>query len=85
MGWLIVEVWKKSSSGQMWPWEYCEVTGEVSGVFRGMTESVRTDDRGIARINWSGNNDLECLFIRGRRINGPFESGRTYPPIVVDW
>ena len=86
MGWLIVEVWKKSSSGQMWPWEYCEVSGALEGFWHsGNIGNFRTDDRGRARVTWSGDCDLDCLYVKGKRINGPFESGGSYPPIIVDW
>lgn len=83
MGWITVKVMKRGSSGQTWPLEYCTVAGSVAGFFGGMTCDFKTDDRGIAEVSWESSKDLGCLYIKGRKYKGPFESGRSYT-IVVD-
>ena len=85
MGWISVRVLKRGSSGQTWPLEYCAVSGEVSGFWTGggMTRDFRTDDRGIAEVTWSSNNDLKCLFVKGRKYEGPYENGRSYTIVVT--
>jgi len=83
MGWLTVRVLKRGNYGRTWPLEYCKVSGSISGFIGGMTRDFRTDDRGIAELEWSNDNDLKCLYIKGERYDGPFESGRSCT-IVVD-
>lgn len=61
-----------------WPYEYATVAAEVDGFFGGMTRDVRTDDRGIAVIEWSSDNNLKKIFVSGQTFEGPFENGRTY-------
>ncbi len=74
--WCQVQVLK---NGRLdWPYEYACVSAKVEGFFGGMTEDVRTDDRGIATIEWSSDNDLEKIFVSGRTFDGPFENGRMY-------
>ena len=51
--------------------------------YRRYDTGLRTDDRGIAELEWSNDNDLKCLYIKGERYDGPFESGRSCT-IVVD-
>ena len=82
MGWIKVEVLKRGNYGQTWPLEHCTVAGKVSGFIGGMTGDFKTDDRGIAKVTWGNNNDLDCLFIKGNRYEGPFESGRAYTIVV---
>lgn len=74
--WCEVQVLK---NGRLdWPYEYAEVSAKVKGFFGGFTEDVRTDDRGIAIIEWSSNDDLETIYVSGQTFRGPFESGRRY-------
>ena len=83
MGWITVRIMKRGNSGRTWPLEYCKVSGSISGFFGGMTRDFRTDDRGIAEVSWSNDNDLKCLYIKGKRYDGPFESGRSYTIAVT--
>ncbi len=74
--WCQVQVLK---NGRLdWPYEYARVSAKVEGFFGGMTCNVRTDDRGIATIEWSSDNDLEKIYVSGRTFDGPFENGRCY-------
>ena len=50
----------------------------VGGFPGGMTRDVRTDDRGIAIIEWSSDNDLEKIYVSGQTFPGPLEHGRSY-------
>ena len=61
-----------------WPYEYVCVAAKIGDFFGGMTRNVRTDDRGIAIIEWSSNNDLEKIYVSGQTFYGPFENGRSY-------
>lgn len=74
--WCEVQVLK---NGRLdWPYEYASVSAKVCGFLGGMTSDVRTDDRGIAIIEWSSDNDLETIYVSGQSFRGPFESGRRY-------
>jgi hypothetical protein len=74
--WCQVQVLK---NGRLdWPYEYARVSAKVEGFFGGMTRDVRTDDRGIATIEWSSDNDLEEIYVSGQTFDGPFENGRMY-------
>ena len=74
--WCEIQVLK---NGRLdWPYEYASVSASVSGFFGGMTSEVRTDDRGIAIIEWSSDKDLDTIFVSGQSFRGPFESGRKY-------
>ena len=74
--WCQVKVLKNGRSD--WPYEYACVSAMVGGFPGGMTRDVRTDDRGIAIIEWSSDNDLEKIYVSGQTFPGPFESGRSY-------
>lgn len=74
--WCEVQVLK---NGRLdWPYEYARVSAKVGGFFGGMTSDVRTDDRGIATIEWSGDADLEAIYVSGQTFHGRFENGRRY-------
>ena len=74
--WCQVQVLK---NGRLdWPYEYACVSAKVEGILGGMTRDVRTDDRGIATIEWSSDDDLEKIYVSGQTFYGPFESGRRY-------
>ena len=74
--WCEVQVLK---NGRLdWPYEYACVAAKVKGVFGGHTSDVRTDDRGIAVIEWSSDNDLETIYVSGQSFHGPFQNGRKY-------
>lgn len=60
------------------PHEYACVAAKIDDFFGGMTHDVRTDDRGIAIIEWSSKNDLEKINVSGRTFYGPFENGQSY-------
>lgn len=74
--WCEVRVYKNGRTD--WPYEYASVSAKVKGFFGGMVSTVRTDDRGVAILEWSSNDDLETIFISGQSFSGPFESGRVY-------
>ncbi len=74
--WCQVKVLKNGRSD--WPYEYACVSAMVGGFPGGMTRDVRTDDRGIAIIEWSSDNDLEKIYVSGQTFPGPFENGRSY-------
>lgn len=74
--WCEVQVLK---NGRLdWPYENARVSAKVKGFFGGMTSEVRTDDRGIAIIEWSSDADLEKIYVSGQTFDGPFENGRKY-------
>lgn len=74
--WCEVQVLK---NGRLdWPYENARVSAKVGGFFGGMTSEVRTDDRGIAIIEWSSDADLEKIYVSGQTFDGPFENGRKY-------
>ena len=74
--WCEVEVLK---NGRLdWPYEYAKVSGKVKGFFGGMTQEVRTDDRGIAILEWSSDADLEAIYVSGQTFHGTYENGRHY-------
>ena len=74
--WCQVRILKNGRTD--WPYEYACVAAKVDGFFGGMTRDVRTDDRGIAIIEWSSDNDLEEIYVSGQTFHGPFENGRSY-------
>lgn len=74
--WCQVQVLK---DGRLdWPYEYAKVSGATPGFFGGFTSEVRTDDRGIAILEWSSGDYLEKIYVSGQTFNGPFEDGRSY-------
>lgn len=74
--WCEVQVLK---NGRLdWPYVNARVSAKVKGFFGGMTSEVRTDDRGIAIIEWSSDADLEKIYVSGQTFEGPFENGRKY-------
>ena len=74
--WCQVQVLK---NGRLdWPYEYAYVSAKVEGFLGEMTRDVRTDDKGIAIIEWSSDNDLEKIYVSGQTFYGPFENGRNY-------
>lgn len=74
--WCEVQVLKNGRYD--WPYEYACVSAKVSGFFGGMTRDFRTDDRGIAIIEWSSDDDLDTIFVSGQSFPGPFQNGRRY-------
>lgn len=74
--WCQVQVLRNGRTD--WPYEYAKVAGEVSGFVGGMTSDFRTDDRGIAIVEWYSGDYLKKLYISGKTFEGPFENGRSY-------
>lgn len=62
-----------------WPYVNAVVTGKVSGLGGGHTADFRTDDKGIATVEWYGGDHLERIYVSGKTFNGPFEEGGFYP------
>lgn len=74
--WCQVQILK---NGRLdWPYENAVVAGKVLGIFGGMTSDYRTDDRGIAIIEWQRGDHLEKIYVSGQTFDGPFENGRSY-------
>ena len=74
--WCQVQILK---NGRLdWPFENAKVAGKVSGFVGGMTADFRTDDRGIAIVEWYGGDHLDKLYVSGKTFDGPFEEGRSY-------
>ena len=60
-----------------WPYEYAVVAGRVAGL--GLhTADFRTDDRGIAIVEWYGGNHLDKIFVSGQTFDVYYEDGETY-------
>ena len=76
MSWCEVRILKNGRDD--WPYEYATISAKVKGFFGGFTREVHTDDRGIATIEWSSDDDLEAIYVSGKTFHGRFESGRYY-------
>lgn len=74
--WCKVQVLKDGRSD--WPFAYAVVAGSVSGFVGGMTQDFRTDEQGIAIVEWYSGDHLDKLFVSGQTFRGPFENGGTY-------
>ena len=60
-----------------WPYENAVVAGRVSGM--GLhTEDFRTDDRGIATIEWYVGDYLDKIYVSGESFDVHFEDGGRY-------
>ena len=78
-----VTVYKRSSSGQTWAYEYATVSAQLTnGLF---TSNFTTDSRGRAKIVWHVNKDLKTIFVKGvsKGYDGRYEDGGSYT-IYVD-
>lgn len=83
MAWLEVKVYKRSSSGQMWPYEYAKVSAKTTGFTGGFIDDVRTDSDGEAVLKWSNNDkDIDAIYIDGTKYSGPYSQGRTVRIVV---
>ena len=86
-----VKIMQRGSSGNEWPVQYVNVSGEVTGSFlEGGFINGRTDKDGICTLEWDSNTKLKkvyvsCGFGEGgsflpshQNYEGPFEDGGSY-------
>lgn len=75
MGNLNVYVTSSSGRGK----KGIKVTGEVTGIFGGLTKSVRTDTNGHAILQWSSSTgSLGAIYVDGKKYSGKYTSGSSY-------